>query len=132
MSRKTYTWLTTSLIALSAILLVGSVLALQTDWLQAADFLVQFAVCPGGLIAVDSSVPVAAATPRRPHKCRSAKNRKHRAKAKSLARYGGRPAPRLCDIMSVFDLAAYCFQVEMIRDRLVGQAPLDGEPFTAV
>jgi hypothetical protein len=33
--------------------------------------------------------------------------------------------------MSVFDLASLCFQVEMIRDRLIGQHPLDGEPFTA-
>ena len=35
----------------SAILFFGSILALQMDWLQRADFLVQFAVCPGGLIA---------------------------------------------------------------------------------
>ena len=51
MSRRTYTWLTTSLMGLSAILVFGSILALQTDWLQRADFLVQFAVFPGGLIA---------------------------------------------------------------------------------
>ncbi|MHB0961092.1 MAG: hypothetical protein ACYC0X_21800 [Pirellulaceae bacterium] len=51
MSRRTYTWLTTSLMGLIAILLFGSILALQTDWLERADFLVRFAVFPGGLIA---------------------------------------------------------------------------------
>ncbi|MHB0958264.1 MAG: hypothetical protein ACYC0X_12360 [Pirellulaceae bacterium] len=51
MSRRTYTWLTTSLMGLSAILVFGSILTLQTDWLQRADFLVRFAVFPGGLIA---------------------------------------------------------------------------------
>ena len=51
MSRKTYHWLTTSLHALSVILFFGSILAPQTDWLQDADVLVQFAVLPGGLIA---------------------------------------------------------------------------------
>lgn len=51
MSRRTYTCLTTSLNGLSAILLVGSILALQADWLQDADLLVRFAVFPGGLIA---------------------------------------------------------------------------------
>ena len=51
MSRRTYTWLTTSLMGVSAILFFGSIVALQTDWLQRADFLVQFAVFPGGLIA---------------------------------------------------------------------------------
>ncbi len=36
---------------LSLILFFGSILALQTDWLQHADFLVKFVVFPGGLIA---------------------------------------------------------------------------------
>jgi hypothetical protein len=51
MRRRTYTWLTTSLIVLSCVLLFGSILALRTDWLQHADVFVQFAVFPGGLIA---------------------------------------------------------------------------------
>jgi hypothetical protein len=51
LSRRTYRWLTTGLMGLSAILFVGSIVALQMDWLQRADFLVQFAVFPGGLIA---------------------------------------------------------------------------------
>ena len=37
--------------ALSARLFFGSILALQTNWLQRADFLVRCAVFPGGLIA---------------------------------------------------------------------------------
>ncbi|MHB0956830.1 MAG: hypothetical protein ACYC0X_12905 [Pirellulaceae bacterium] len=48
MSRRTDTWLTTSLMGLSAIILFVWLLALQTDWLQRADFLVRFAVFPGG------------------------------------------------------------------------------------
>ncbi|MGI6418223.1 MAG: hypothetical protein ACOX1P_21420 [Thermoguttaceae bacterium] len=75
--------------------------------------------------------PVASTTPRRPRGYRSARKGKRRTRAESLARYARRPAPRLCDGMSVFDLASLCFQVEMIRDRLIGQHPLDGEPFTA-
>jgi len=51
MSRRTYQWLTAGLIGLSSILFFGSILALQTGWLQRADFLAQFAVFPGGLIA---------------------------------------------------------------------------------
>ena len=51
MRRRTYAWLTTSLIGLSCVLLFGSILALRTDWLQHADTLVQFVVFPGGLIA---------------------------------------------------------------------------------
>lgn len=51
MRRRTYTWLTTALMGASAILFFGSILALQTDWLRDADFLVRFAVFPGGLIA---------------------------------------------------------------------------------
>ena len=51
MSRRTYNWLTTGLMVLSAVLFFGSILALQTDWLQHADFLIRLAVFPGGLIA---------------------------------------------------------------------------------
>ncbi len=51
MSRRTYRWLTTTLMGLSAILFFGSIAALQTDWLQRADSLIQLAVFPGGLIA---------------------------------------------------------------------------------
>ena len=49
--QRTYTWLTTGLIVLSCVLLFGSIAALSTNWLQHADFLVKFAVFPGGLIA---------------------------------------------------------------------------------
>jgi len=49
MGRRTYTWLTTSLIVLSCILLLGSILTHR--WLEHADFLVRFAMFPGGLIA---------------------------------------------------------------------------------
>ena len=49
--QRTYKWLTTSLLLLSAILSFGSIVAIRTDWLQHADILIQFAVFPGGLIA---------------------------------------------------------------------------------
>lgn len=49
MRRKTYAWLTTSLIGLSCALLFGSIFSHR--WLENADFLVRFAVFPGGLIA---------------------------------------------------------------------------------
>ncbi|HYW81525.1 MAG TPA: hypothetical protein VE890_18210 [Thermoguttaceae bacterium] len=51
MSRRTYAWLTTSLLVLGAFLFFGSIAALQMDCLQQADFLIRFAVSPGGLIA---------------------------------------------------------------------------------
>lgn len=51
MSRRTYRWLTTGLMGLSVIFFVGSIAALQIDWLQQADFLIRLAVFPGGLIA---------------------------------------------------------------------------------
>ena len=51
MRRRTYKWLTSSLMGLSAVLFFGSIAALSTNWLQHADFLVKFAVFPGGLIA---------------------------------------------------------------------------------
>lgn len=51
MRQRTYKWLTTSLMGLSAIIFFGSIAALSTNWLQHADFLVKFAVFPGGLIA---------------------------------------------------------------------------------
>lgn len=81
--------------------------------------------------AKPAAKPVASTTPRRLRGRRSAKKGKRRTRVESLARYACRPAPRLRDGMSVFDLASYCFQVEMIRDRLIEQHPLDGEPFTA-
>ena len=49
MRQRTYTWLTTGLIVLSCGLFFGSILALR--WLEHADFLVRFALFPGGLIA---------------------------------------------------------------------------------
>ncbi len=51
MTRRAYTGLTTCLLGLSATLLVGSIMTLQTNWLQRADVLIQFAIFPGGLIA---------------------------------------------------------------------------------
>ena len=51
MSRRTYAGLTTSLTVISVILILGSIVALRTDWLRHADFFVKFAVFPGGLIA---------------------------------------------------------------------------------
>jgi hypothetical protein len=49
MRRRTYTWLTTSLIGLSCVLLFGSIFTVR--WLEHADFLVRFAMFPGGMIA---------------------------------------------------------------------------------
>ena len=49
MGRRTYTWLRTSLIVLSCVILFGSILSQR--WLEHADFLIRLAVFPGGLIA---------------------------------------------------------------------------------
>jgi len=51
MSRRTYTVLATGLPVLGLLVLLGSILALQTAWLQRADVYIRLAVFPGGVMA---------------------------------------------------------------------------------
>jgi hypothetical protein len=74
--------------------------------------------------------PIASATPRGLRSRHSARTGEQRPKAKSPRRRGGRSVLLSCNRMSTVHLMCYCLQLEIIRDRLVQQLPVDEEPWT--